>query len=373
MYANNNNLPSAKYYETKNATTTLDVTWGQRTTAPGFYEPGSNGNGLLDEGINKSIGITDSTIFYNNYNYILEYAQINAPTQQSFALDSNYNAEMTLYFSLSDSSTAGTKAILIIIPLISIINGSPATDPSYLQALATDHNSGITGLYTCLPNYDDNYWIYYSTCIPDQGNILVFTSLYGTRVSDMTLGAISSKVTFNMSGTAPLPGLFKSPILYGVTSSPAKHFSTSWQSITRKGMPGYEPISVASTDEYKCVQFDPAKNVIDGSIQINVDSGKMLTRELAERKEELSKIASSSSILSSIPVTPKHIEKFFANALGILLAILTGFVIFYIALRMFSGKAVTEDVVSPWVKDFPYILLVATICGFIGFIAGSLL
>jgi hypothetical protein len=143
-----------------------------------------------------------------------------------------------------------------------------------------------------------------------------------------------------------------------------------------------------SLDSYKCVPLDPDKNIEDGKIRVNADTGELLTDVVKER--EIVRAADS----TKGGMEPGRLEKYLGTALGVILAVILfgsiGYFVYTLFISTGSSKvlpisgaaaaAAAAATVAPgppteesWVQKIPMYGLLTLIAGFIGFIIGAML
>jgi hypothetical protein len=134
-------------------------------------------------------------------------------------------------------------------------------------------------------------------------------------------------------------------------------------------------IRADTLDAYKCVPFDPDNDVKNGTIQIDMNTGKPLTEKIQERRflQENPPVAPG----STWSLNPGKIERFLGNSLGIFLAICFGFIVLYLLVKLFRGHLNPDNlrstVLPGWINSSPLLILASFLCAFVGFLAGSTL
>jgi hypothetical protein len=356
----------------------LDVKWGERIIQPVFAY--NQTDGRLDEGgINNRSSSTE--ILYNNNIYILQYVQLNKPTHESFQLNPS-TVEMTLTFTALIGDDTNEKIIIIVLPFTP--DPSLQEDPLYIKKMLDINNQQSTGLYSCLPAENENRFAYYTSCIDNPqnpnvslGNILVFVSIYGTRIKPDTIDQLRS---LYRAGATEFPQFYKPTLLTGVPVGSivselnyTEKVAASRNAITSRGVFSLTDVRTDTIDAYKCTPFDPDNDVQNGTIQIDMATGKPLSETLADREELREQPAETSNNILSL--SPGKIERFLANSLGIFLAICFILIVFYLIIKLFRGDArqSSETLLPGWVNSSPILILVAFICAFIGFLVGSTL
>jgi hypothetical protein len=254
----------------------------------------------------------------------------------------------------------------------------------YLQKILDINNQKSTALSSCLPASSENRFAYYTSCIVDPenpnkslGNVVVFISIFGTRVTSTTLNEL--KALYDPDKNA-FPKFYHSTMLQGVSQGSVLNslnyitlVAVSVNAITDGSTPVTMGVRTDDVDAYKCVPFDPENDVKNGTIQVDLNTGKPLTDELANRAQSQEKPPTDTGNLLS----PGKIERFLGNSLGLFLAISLGIAGFYFLVKVFRGHVtpdkLNENLLPGWIKSSPILITVAFICAFIGFLVGSTL
>jgi hypothetical protein len=139
-------------------------------------------------------------------------------------------------------------------------------------------------------------------------------------------------------------------------------------------------------DSYKCVPLDPDKNIQDGKIKVDLETGEVLSDVVAERAA----VRAADSVKGSME--PGRLEKYMGSAVGIILAVVFFSLILYMGwswLRSATGYAALDGMVVPaavagvgaasagvsesWAQNLPKYGLLMLLAGFGGFIIGAML
>jgi hypothetical protein len=130
---------------------------------------------------------------------------------------------------------------------------------------------------------------------------------------------------------------------------------------------------------YQCVAIDPDTAIHDGKLQVDIDSGEVLTDVMAKRAA----LRASHNVTSS--TGPSRLNTYFGSALGIILIIMfSGSVlygIFSIVMMQLGeevedgegGIEIIENPIFTMVKQFTSYIVAALIAGFLGIIIGLML
>jgi hypothetical protein len=135
------------------------------------------------------------------------------------------------------------------------------------------------------------------------------------------------------------------------------------------------PTQQISTDAYKCVPFDPDKDISGGSIVLDSTTGVPLTREQASRKAE---IDNYNSIQAS--TIPYRTIEYYSRIFIITIFSIIGFIIlFYIIATLTVGTSETGTMGSKFkllmldLLKTPIYIIVAFVCTFAGLTLGLVL
>ena len=314
--------PTQALYEGQNDNSLqgVSVQWNPRTTPPSFQN--ANGtSGVLNEDSDKT------TLRYNSVKYPLLSAQICGATHTEWIIPAGTEnlADLVLIFENMSANTTVSN-VIIVIPLIS---GSNPSDPAYLQGLTDETMSGNFSLKDCMPS-DDSMYIHYVSCLEGyvQGsnvsNAAVFVNVFGKRVSQDLLTKIKSKLgpQFPVK-QAPFLSSFKGTMKIGTASETSytldKYITTTTKLFT---IPTSGSSRIDKTDKYKCVPLDPDANIVDGAIQVNTDTGEILTNVLKDRSA--AKTPDSGAGLFGMTVDRAGAEAVLSTILAVLGLVLLG-------------------------------------------------
>ena len=136
-----------------------------------------------------------------------------------------------------------------------------------------------------------------------------------------------------------------------------------------------------SLDSYQCVPLDPDKNIQDGKIKVDLETGEVLSDVVAERAA----VRAADSVKGSME--PGRLEKYMGSAIGVVLAVILFSLIIYMAYSWFSGRsqaaaatvgtavagvaAATGE--GSWAQSLPKYGLLVLVAGFGGFVIGAML
>jgi hypothetical protein len=362
-------------YDSVNESIDMDFQWASRSTPPVFA------NKAVDGTIDEVGNTNQSTLQYNNATYTVASVQIAQASHTNWILPVTTVNTEDLIIVFSNPNAIQYQYIMLVIPILR----SGTNRPTYLAAIANPETPGPFTLNSCLPS--QSQFAYYATCLDgysDQAtsqNIYVFLSIQGIQVNPKLMDDIAK---IRGAGgftqiTLPWTAGFSN-----VKSSIAQDFS-QYVLTTRdlvKGELG-KNVKIASrvvdsredpTSSYQCVPLNPDTDIKDGVIQVDLESGKVLSDILAERDAVRA---------SSAPAQPnKKLEKLLGSAMGILFAILLLAIMIYFVITYFAkskapgagtagtGTAVAAPVGESWVQQIPLYGIIIIITSFIGFVVG---
>jgi len=139
----------------------------------------------------------------------------------------------------------------------------------------------------------------------------------------------------------------------------------------------YIDLTVQQRDDpssaYKCVALNPEKDIVDGKIKVDIESGELLSKVLAERDA----VMAASGIVPQNPSTALKFNKNMNLALGIFFAILILLGLIYLISSWWTNSSPTMGVVGgvvytpDWVAQIPMYGVMVIGAGLIGFIVGA--
>jgi len=288
----------------------MTIQWNTQTTAPTFSNTNSTG-GILNEG-------DTTTLRYKGVKYPLSRAQICSQTHSGWILPvGSPNKEDLILIFTNNSDTLTISNIMIIVP---IIRGNQASDPAYMKGLADKTLTGTFTLKDCLPS---GTFLNYSSCLDGYSptakvsNISVFVSIGGLTVSESLINRI---ITGSGFGTAfptiqaPFMTSFRGSKSIGVgDNTMAKYVTTSSNLFAD---PSTFSTRTDSTDKYKCVPLNPDADVVNGAIQVNTDSGELLTNILSART------GAKAADVAPGAIDPGKLEEIVGIIFGVILGLL---------------------------------------------------
>jgi hypothetical protein len=350
--------PTQEIYDSIQSAFSVEINWAQRTTLPIFS---NQAKALIDES-------ADTTARFQGTDYTLVSTQVTNATHNSWILNADAKSSNRLDFlCVFKSRIADTDFpfIFVVIPVISMDSASP--ESNYLLALAGLCSDKKTlSVEDVLPSGDKRVFASYTTCLePNGDNALVLVFLNGRYTSLKTTNAI-----YEVAGrgpTTPWPSI-SVPTSISLTT-PTSFTQTQFEKSVRishlltRQLKGGQ-FRADDTYAYTCVVMDPDKNVKDGKLLIDTNTGNPvpLDKVLAERERVRQ---------FEIPVSglkPGQLEFAIAIFLGSLLGLLIIILIIYAIGRFRPG--VTEYIFPDWLKQMSGISITAILFAFIGFLIG---
>ena len=330
----------------------INFQWATRTISPQFV---TTTPGTIDDGSSSGSGVTNiTTLNFRGVTYTLNSVQIVKCTHNNWIIPTTAKGsnveDMIITFQNESSSFAAY--VIIVLPILR----SGSAQPSYIQGLSSSNPApGTYSLADCLPAKKDSLFAYYVTCLdgytirkrPD--NAYVFVAVEGVAVAPTLMQGISNKI----GATPILPflsrfadrissignGDFNQYILSTRTLLDATGGSRTDYSVNARTDP---------TNAYKCVPLDPDKDVVNDTLQVDIDSGTLLSNVLAERSGLISDTAPTQQDRSK----QKKIELMFESVFGALAAFILVVLVGYSVYTYTNGPATvaaSDMATSPWI------------------------
>lgn len=358
----------------------FEFQWNVRTTHPNFI---TSNNGLLDDS-------ESSSLRYNGNTYILESVQLTDPTHKNWIVPSS--SQMQNYEDIIFTFTSGTlgssvsQYLVLVIPILRVIQ---ASDPTYFTSFGVPSATQNISLKDLIPSATNSTFAYYSTCSSgttlnsSYTNVFNIVSVDGLKVTDLTMVRI--KTIFTNSTTNTSYGGYVVPIGIQYETSPYtittpeqfKLYVGSTKNILVSSTGGSNPTVpnvVDTTDAYKCVPFDPEKQVLDGKIVIDPYTGKPLTQVFAER-DALKKETSANLGTITADIYTKYVSKALAHFFTVIIIV----VIIFVFITASVGTSAVGHGGGYFHRTYrtltnvPTYLIIGVLCGFIGFMIGMVL
>lgn len=330
-------------------------------------------------------------------------AQLVGPTHMKWLLTeanpANNVADFIMTFQ-TNADTVSYRYIVVIVPLIR--SEVPATSaPPYLQTFADPSRTQEYTLRTMFPASSTAVFANYTTCLrgysamktPEM--VSVFLAVGGIPVSSDLMDTIrTSRFPQKFPAFTPPFMTRLSPDekqTVGTKTTPFQDFVQSTNQFLNyaNAAKQYKDVSKLvredSLDSYQCVPLDPDKNIQDGKIKVDLETGEVLSDVVAERAA----VRAADSVKGSME--PGRLEKYMGSAIGIVLAIILFSLIIYMAYSWFSGRGVTSAATASaavgtavagvatataddtWAQSLPKYGLLVLVAGFGGFVIGAML
>jgi hypothetical protein len=381
-----NAIPSETLYDSVDEPITMNFQWAARSISPKFI----SGGGVIDEA--SGSGATNlSTLQFNNTTYTIYSVQIASASHSNWIIPitlKNKNSEDMIITFYNANTTLPYNYIIVVLPILR--NGTAATDPMYLQGLASQQTQGTFNLSSCLPSAKSQF-AYYATCLDgyteykNPENIYVFVAVNGISIS----ASLMSTIQKLMPGTQNFPPVslpFLTHFARKITSIGANEFTK--YILSTRHLLDYAGISriykdltinerTDPTSAYKCVPLDPDTDVVDGQIKVDLESSQILSDVLAERDA----VRAASSPIQLTPAGKTRLQTYIGSALGICCAVLIFSILLYFAITWVSsgpvippgGTAASVGTkTSTWDQQLPLYGLMTVVAGLIGFTIGAM-
>lgn len=354
----------------------LDIQWGPKATEPAFINSGEYANlGFLEY---MDSGASTTTLRLNGNSFNLISVQICIPQHASLLTkekQKDCSGEIVLGFKATNNISE--SYLFLCIPILT----RPTTSPSiYLEALRLGHLDGKpTSLLSVLPP-NDQHFISYSTCLQrressgtsiKQARVFVFTE--GLAYPAANFAEICKKIGIPVPGGPPLPAIQLPDGLMDKTQSTLFSITVEaeYKSLLRYSQyyPKAPPDSKYREDNlnaYKCVPLEPSKNVKDGKIVVDTESGELLSQVLKD-KEEVGEPSKSK-------ITPAIVEKILAVCIAVVLIAFIFLILAYIIASMTTPNADSFfGVIKHHTGTIGPIVFFSTLSGVVCFVLGVFL
>lgn len=352
--------PTEELYTQVKDTFSIEIQWGKRAIPPSFRTAGI---GKLDEGETSNT----TTIRYRGIQYSLVQAQISRPTHNDWILSSVKKekniADLVLFFKTQDSK-AVEPYIFLVIPLLQETIYS--SDPLYLQALSGQTINGTFSLDQCLPKSEERDYGIYTTCLnPSAKSAVVLVFYQGRPVSQTTLSGIRTKMAIQglfPSISVPPEIMLDTPMSITQSAfSAAVRISNLGRQESRGGSAKFRE---DDTNAYTCVPLDPDKDVENGKIYVDTDTGEVRPmKEILEERNKARKAGTGKAL------APGELEKYIAIFVGILGSLLLVIGLIYLYFYI-SGRMAEPGGIPGWLAQAPTTSIAAVVFCFLGFLIG---
>lgn len=339
---------SVARYEEVDEPINMNFQWGTRSVAPQFI-PTSPGQ--IDDGGSSGSGVTNlTTLNFKSMTYSLYSVQIVKCTHNNWIIPKTSKGSNMEDMIITFQNTGSTVAAYVMIVLPILRSGS--AQPPYLQGLSSSNPApGTYSLSNCLPTNKNALFAYYVTCLdgyterkqPD--NAYVFVAVEGVPVSPNLMQGMYNKI-----GPTPiLPFLSRfADKMALINNGDFNQYILSTRSLLNPvgGKDHSVNARTDATNAYKCVALDPDKDVVNNTLQVDLESGNLLSEVLAER----------AGLISDTAPTPqtrekqKKIELMFESVFGALAAFIVVVMLGYTVYSYTNGPvtAPSDAATSPW-------------------------
>jgi hypothetical protein len=375
-------VPTAELYTSVLQPLLFDFQWGTRSTNPQF-EDGQNG--LINE-------TSTSSLRYNGLTYELESVQFTSPTHRTWiapqSSSTNNQEDIILTFSYTNLGSNRSEYVIIVVPILRV---PETTNSPYFNAFATTNAPTQMSISSVIPSGASTLFAVYSTCFNGTGlgtpnqNVLNVIAVNGLNVTDLTMARIKSSFNQLQAGGTPRPySAYVAPLELTI-SSQIRTISTDsdfrLRVTTTKNIlvppgagenPNRDPAE-ETVDAYKCVPFDPEKQMLNGKIKLDPNTGTPLNIVESQRSD-LKK-----SIETNLKIPAEVYSKYVSTALAFFFTIIVVVVVIYV----FIGAAIGPSMVGHGggffnrlfknLTNIPAYSVIGILCGFIGFMIGMVL
>jgi hypothetical protein len=410
----NSYTPSEELNQKIQETYLTDLRWSPRKNAPSFVEP--LGSGIFNEG--GSFSTSPTTFRLNGNEYTLIRAQFCDTLHTNFILPPANESKKQMEILLMFQNTSGDAQERFLTFCIPVLQTETAIQNEYIDALLENKLPGKPiPASSLLPPPGQQQFLSYATCLSTTGAqktsrvfMRVFYFIKGLflttgkiqeiqgrrlgvsisrlrlqndlpslmiqiqRIQNLTgipppnINTVASGINYILSLPLPKPQLLGSAIaqrqnqlLTRISDEPSYLSFLVYSQITTTAKEA-TPIRSDSTDSYKCVPLNPSTNLKGGRLEVNLDTGELLTQVL-EKNEVRQK--------ESPGLTPGQVEKIVGIALGVIFGTLVLCIFAYLLARSTStGFEQPVFEIPNWLKTMTPLLFVGVIAGVIGYFIG---
>jgi hypothetical protein len=339
----------------------IDIKWASRSTPPQL-----SGNSveaqqaILDEvTVTSNIG-GGTTLRYRGYDYKLDSVRFCKATHTKWLIPSDKRSknkiDVILSFTVSQNANNPTvRNIVFVSPLYNVDTDTEGTRSFYFQAM-TQANLSNFSVREVLPSSDTTRFAYYSTCLEPYNNmntpqfLLVFVAVEGVPIGPGIQAAIQELVGIDNFNNFPnfTPTYLANSLSINraqkILNTDAESFNNFVASSTAilnyaKLSGSYrqvraEPTREDELDAYKCVPLDPEKDIKDGKLTINLNTGAPLStieqQRLATKEEGLD---------PKRMINPETTEVIMTIGTAVIMCLFVVVVLFYAIVSIFTKPA----------------------------------
>ncbi len=317
----------------------LDIQWGPKATEPSFIYDGDKANLGYLEYFTSSTSTTTLRLNGNSFNLIS--VQISTPNHSTLLpQDKQKDCSGEIVMAFKATNNISESYLFLCVPILTRSTSSPSV---YLEALRLGRLDGKpTSLLSVLPS--DKHYISYSTCLQrrdktgtfaKQARVFVFTEglLYpAVNFAEIVKKSTNTNPRYLPSVALPDGLMDKSQaILFSITTEADYKSLLRYSQYYSQGQPDSSQYREDNLDSYKCVPLEPSRNIKDGKIIVDTDSGELLSQVVKE--EETGKVTKGSRI------SPATIEKLIALGVAFVFVSFILLVLAYIVTNMITPNA----------------------------------
>lgn len=348
----------------------LDIQWGPKATEPTFIYDGTYADMGFTEMFSSDPSTTTLRLNGNSFNLIsVQFSAANHTTLLAQEKQKDCSGEIVMAFRAQNAISE--SYLFLCVPILARSTTSPSV---YLEALRLGRLDGKpTSLLSVLPG--DKHYISYSTCLQKQDKTGTFAKQ--ARVFVFTEGLLypgdKLREIIQKTSRTPAPYFHELVLPDGLRDkSQALLFSitteTDYKSLLRysqyysEGQPDSSQYRKDNLDSYKCVPLEPSKNIKDGKITVDTETGELLSNVLKEDDSGKSRRAK---------ITPAMIEKIIAISLAALILIFVLLVLAYVISNLVTPNADTFfGTVKQHTGTITAVTFFATLAGIVCFVLG---
>ena len=313
-----------------------------------------------------------NTFFIGGSQYFVKAIRICSPKQTGLSI-LNPIAEFHIWGYPTATSTNQKSIALLNIPVFQGVQNTKTGD-TFIELLA---NRPVR-LDKIIPTGNDINIVRYSSCVETQNNTINIVTAYwekGITIEQNVIKnipqplkefGIPSLGSFKLLSSFVISENGKTERIYtekdGIQQAYPKSISASSSDFTNsfRYIKGFIELSLSSskydTSAYKCITIDPSRDIKNGKILIDPESGKRLSESVKDADDQ-------ANDKQEARITPNDIMEVIAVIMGFILGLTMIFAIFYFIYTFFTTRKSTGDL--------PMDPKVAAAINAVGTIAGS--
>ncbi len=351
----------------------LDIQWGPKATEPSFIYDGFYADMGFTEYFSSDPSTTTLRLNGNSFN-LLSVQICSAKHTTLLSQDKQRDNSGEIILSFRAQNNISEAYLLLCIPILTRSTTSPSI---YLEALRTGRLDGKpTSLLSVIPS--DKHYISYSTCLqrretsgtyPKQVRVFVFTeglSYPGANLQEIIRKSARSPPPYLHDVVLPDGLMDKSQaLLFSIATETDYKSLLRYSQYSTEAQPDSSQYRKDDLNSYKCVPLEPSKNIKDGKITVDTETGELLSDVLKEEDDGKSK---------RNRITPAMIEKIIAISLALILLCFVLLVIAYFIANMVTPNADKFfGVVKQNAGSISAVTFFATLAGIVCFVLGVFL